>query len=544
MDERTGVDSGSKRDRSWLYVLLICGCILLVPIVIILWLFLPFNTEPPSVSKYAGSEYYKAIQTINELSFKKPEYKNNYEKYFSEKSDYTDCTFVQYNNDHSYFFDSDDQMHTVVEADFIKKSDKHIFYMDSGTLKAFSIGGENSELVGSYCAADIGSDDRRYDEYEFLLSSDSNTITVITARGEGMNDRYTDLILLDVSDPANITYKKTVSLRGSYMTSRNINGAILILSMFSVDSNPDFADVKNYIPYIDNGKGIQYVSPDNICILPEREQESACFITAYMLEEGTLDTVDSYAFLGYLSDPVLSDIIHCTDTGIYIAAPCPEAKTEIVRVSYSEEGFEYDGSVSVKGNVLSQYSMDEDEDHMQVITANDIYSESENIYCIDLDTCQLTSLKDDASPAHANSFVEFTDDYLIRFSRSSGERYSDSKSVVEICKRTDREIVSVCKYEIKEYIPFNYYKNYKSFFIDRENRLIGFGSGIYYDEDHGNNEPTYPYILLHFDNNELHEVVYETLNDSIFYGRIVYADGYVYMLGHDEFKVAKVEMPE
>ena len=42
-------------------------------------LFVPYDTTPPDVSMYAGSDYYTLIQRLNEATYNKPDYKNNFE---------------------------------------------------------------------------------------------------------------------------------------------------------------------------------------------------------------------------------------------------------------------------------------------------------------------------------------------------------------------------------------------------------------------------------------------------------------------------------
>ena len=69
-----------KPQRKRLIVSVIAACACFALLFSNLWLFVPFNTSPPDVSRYKGSEYYGLIQKLNELTFEKPKYKNNAEK--------------------------------------------------------------------------------------------------------------------------------------------------------------------------------------------------------------------------------------------------------------------------------------------------------------------------------------------------------------------------------------------------------------------------------------------------------------------------------
>ena len=42
-------------------------------------LFVPYRTTPPSVLRYSRSQYYTVIQRLNEVTYQKPKYKNNFQ---------------------------------------------------------------------------------------------------------------------------------------------------------------------------------------------------------------------------------------------------------------------------------------------------------------------------------------------------------------------------------------------------------------------------------------------------------------------------------
>ena len=46
------------------------------------WLLVPYNTDPPEVSKYADSEYYELIKKLNTVTYQKPRYDNNLDMIF------------------------------------------------------------------------------------------------------------------------------------------------------------------------------------------------------------------------------------------------------------------------------------------------------------------------------------------------------------------------------------------------------------------------------------------------------------------------------
>ena len=54
-----------------------CFCLIVTTA---LYLFIPFSTAAPDVSSYSESEYYSVIVKLNALTYKKPKYKNNFDK--------------------------------------------------------------------------------------------------------------------------------------------------------------------------------------------------------------------------------------------------------------------------------------------------------------------------------------------------------------------------------------------------------------------------------------------------------------------------------
>ena len=93
---------------------------------------------------------------------------------------------------------------------------------------------------------------------------------------------------------------------------------------------------------------------------------------------------------------------------------------------------------------------------------------------------------------------------------------------------------SVCSYEIKN---GSYSQNYKSYYINRDMDLFGFG---YYDYDKHYGAGRNNYVLLLFANGELLELVNTPINGQPENMRSVYIDGYLYILAENDFKVVKI----
>ena len=127
--------------------------LLAVVIVANVFLFMPYDHNPPSVDEYANNEYYPIIKKLNQLTYTPPKYKNLFE-YIKDSLENIDIGFVKEdvagdapmdnmapmpganapssnlkNENGVYEEVTDNQVSGVTEADRIKRSDKYIYYL-------------------------------------------------------------------------------------------------------------------------------------------------------------------------------------------------------------------------------------------------------------------------------------------------------------------------------------------------------------------------------------------------------------------------------
>jgi len=273
--------------------------------------------------------------------------------------------------------------------------------------------------------------------------------------------------------------------------------------------------------------------------------------------------------------------------------------TEISCLSYGGDGFERKGDVTVRGYVKDQWSMDEYEGILRVFTTTNATTIREHtynngsvsaeilqtatgvsnasLYCIDLSTFEVAasvidfappreeiqSVRFDGETAYVCTSIEMSDPvfffdlsdlgnitykdtgtiegfstslinlgggYLLGIGR--GDSWSSFK--VEVYEETEDGVRSVCAYELE---GADYSTEYKSYYVDRQNQLVGIGI---YDNSYRDRNEQSRYILLLFDGYELVELVNVHLDGEPANMRGVYIDGYMYMFGRSDFKVEKV----
>ncbi len=406
-----------KRRRRWLAPALAASCAALAITASSLYLFLPYDTSMPDVSRYASNEYYPVIQKLNEYTYEKPKYANNFQKItagiggiFDRKNGASgdmfpsdDAAFPpaadapqqgpdgdvgEADGSQHYNEITDNQVAGVTESDRIKRSDKYIYYFWANELRVYSFGGGEVELAGSYEMSfgdKIGVD---YNRAEFYLSNDCSTVTVVCPYNiyDG-DDRgaYVGVRSLDVTNPANITQKASFSITGGYGSSRMTGGSLLLITEFAFYKNAiDFDRPETYVPRYDTGDGLTLIEGDGI-VCPENLTSSR-YTQITKLDEKTLAYDGSAAYLSY------SNEAYVTENRVYLTCGYTDrekqddgivkytAKTTISCVEYGGDNFNILKGTEVEGRVKDRFSLDEYDGKLRVVTTTNTYYQREYNY--------------------------------------------------------------------------------------------------------------------------------------------------------------------
>ncbi len=599
----------------------VAACLSLAIISAGLWLFVPFNAQPPSVDKYKDSEYYDIIKAINSVTYKKPSHENNFERLFSgfgaakeqamvgadylasyatgslqfseEVASKNELLYdVAYDDvldgdGESYKEVTDNQVKGITEADRIKRSDKYIYYMHDTSIQVFAIAEEATKEIARFDIKNSG--DVHYtinDCYELYLSEDCDTLTVIAPYYGKDANMYVEVISLDVSQPEKgIPQKNSVTVTGSYLSSRMTDGKLLLVSIFNVKNTPDFSKPEEFIPQIETDDGSECIAAADIVCADK--VTNARYTVILKLDEKTLDVEGEAAFLSY------SNAMYVSEENVFVTSQYTTSKsgdgvydryrvamTEIGVLSYGDV-FEHKGAVSVEGNVLNQYSLDQYGDILRVVTTTradgekmsgmdaimSIGATNASLWCIDLNTMTVVtsverfapegeavrSVRFDGNNAYvctsvelsdpvfffdltdldnitvkdtgtiegfSSSLINFGDGYLLGIGRGS----SWNTLKLEIYREGETGVESVCVYESQ---ATGYSTDYKSYFIDRENSIVGLSVSR---SDAG-------YVVIHFDGKLLREVISQPLDGILDNKRGALIDGYYYMFGQEQFAV-------
>ena len=386
-DERTqAVQKKLRVRRNRRRAAALLACILCVSVFSAV-LFVPYDTTPPDVTMYAGSDYYEIIQLLSAYNFNPPTYKNNFEKWSHSLQknlamgeflvggtgmDLMEPSDMPELNADTATEITDHQVAGVYEGDLIKRTESHIFYLKFNKLEIYNIAGKASQCVGTWEIPEY-SENLIY-EREMYLSDDGKTATLILGRSGSLGDMGScvRVLSLDTSDPENVTLRKEFCITGAPLSSRMVNGKLLLMTQYTMDYQPDYEDPSTYVPMVGTPENMTPIPAGDI-IVPDR-MDSRRYTVVTMLEEASLEMVDTGAFLCYSPELYVSpERIYATrgyTESVELEDDITQTRnmTEITCMSYGEDGLTGLGTFSLEGTVLNQYSMDEHEGIFRVVT--------------------------------------------------------------------------------------------------------------------------------------------------------------------------------
>lgn len=434
------------------------------------------------------------------------------------------------------------------------------------------------------------------DEWELFLSSDCKTATVVAPYYSYENKEVTVALLsLNVEAPEAIVPQSSFTVSGNYLSSRKTENGLLLFTQFYLVGDVDFDKKETYLPKINRGNGEEFLSADSI-FSPDA-LSSLSYTVVLKLDENGLALEGASAFLSYSSEVyVSSKNIYALRSYTEIADKDgireSKVKTEISCLSF-EDGFVHKGSFSVDGRVGDRYSLDEHEGILRVFTT---LSESRHSVKEDTNGNTSLGVGMSASSTNAALYLVSLEDFsvvnkverfapdgeTVRSARFEGDNayvctsielkdpvfffdlsdlenitYKETGTIegfstslidfgeglllgigvgsfdsvkLEMYRESENGVLPFASYEIEE---ADYSTDYKAYYIDRENRIVGLG--IF---DYRTNESYY--LVLLFDGYELHELAKLSVTGSNDVMRGVYIDGCFYAFGENGYAVEKI----
>jgi len=378
---------------------IIAACFSLLIVSSCLWLFLPYSMEiPEEIEALKGSEYYDLYLDLllNEKN-NNGEPKNNYEKHIEPKvfqyyktlhkdeqqhSDYAGddiSDLVGASVGSSYVEVTDNQFEGMIEPDLIKRTDTHIFYLgNDDVIYCYSIDGDKSKCCGVY----EGFKNRGYgySTLNFFLTEDCKSLIVVDSTKDSLR-----LVVIDVSDPANMKETDVIDVGDASYVSAGINNGKLIFAYRQ--RIPDLYDgglwntKPNSVNVFRSGRLVDTVNFGCEDIVKADVLQEASFMFFLQIDIESLTVEDGiillYDWLNHsltITEEYIISASRYTVCDEKIINTYPSltlrSRTCISVLNYGEEGFDFCGSHDFDGTIVSRYAIDMDENVLRVVTTS------------------------------------------------------------------------------------------------------------------------------------------------------------------------------
>lgn len=334
------------------------------------------NSDSRLVGIYQAQNEEDIIEALNKASYYNTYSEDNAIDIDSTVIEITDAKFESLgssnidSSEKDDFSDTNNQVASVQEADIVKTDGEYIYYF-SNTAKRLNIIHANdgkTTLTSSVYLPQCNAS-------EMLIVDEK--ICIITRKKQSVESIY-----INISDKGWPKIERTLSQDGAYVTSRCINGSILVIS--------NYVNSEEKLPLI-NEKTISY----DCCWIAESPcYNSMTIATLYNVKEEKSDFDSVISVLG------ASNVIYVSETSIYLTGNRFNERTSlgyltqtnIFRISIDKSNLEMKASCTLNGVLNNQFSLDEKDGVLRVAAYFCEYSikgkrilEANRVYCFDSD---------------------------------------------------------------------------------------------------------------------------------------------------------------
>ena len=574
-----------------------------------LFLFLPVNNNGINTAAYKDSEYHSLIESLEpyRASATALPYDNNFELIGMLVKSLFTFTFMggtMYPDalppmeeegamNGEYVETTDNQVAGVIEGDIIKTTTTHLFQYSYGNLMIFKLDGENTERTAIFNIRKKF-DAKNYNEAEMYLTSDGKTVIIVLDYITSDHKAKVGALFIDVSDPANPYLKGALSIDGDYNTSRLVGDKLLLMSeyYFSI-KDVDYDDPSTYVPTVTRDGVDSLLTMDEI-LAPNGINASRYTVVA-AIDINSREITGANGLLNFTNS------VYVSENNVYVTRNYSETRegdgntkiseqmTDIAVLGYTEDGLDR-RVVTLAGTVLDQYSMDELDGYLRVVTSTnklDYVSSgmlstpaktirSASLYIVDLESCatiatvenfapegeEVASVRFDGDKLYVCTAIimNFSDPvFFFDLSDYSNITYTDTGIIdgystslinlgdgfllgigrvdwrtnkVEVYEEQAGQVVSVAEFVFDG----EYSENYKDYLVNREENLFGFV--VFGDSKYRNQ-----YILLQFDGYDLNVVTHV---DHVYYSgnvRGILRGDYLYVVDDGGIVIVDLSIP-
>ncbi len=287
------------------------------------------------------------------------------------------------------FSDTNLQVAGVQEADIVKTDGRYIYALKAGegTVTIVAVNDGNPEVTSVITLPQF-EDHKRFTPGLMYIRGDRLIVLgdlatpYVFENGNAFLYGWrathdTMAIVYDLSDRSSPVLLDTLSQSGSLVDSRMIGNVLYLVSEYTVRTTPVKEDPTTYIPMTSVGDECYTVAPGDICIPQEPAKRSGyTVVSGYTVDEPAI--VSTKSLLGR------TGTVYCSENNLYLTAHTSESVEEIVdgavtayshtycsdisRFSLDNGTVELTASARIPGHLLNQFSLDEYDGYLRVVT--------------------------------------------------------------------------------------------------------------------------------------------------------------------------------
>ncbi len=361
----------------------------------------------------------------------------------------TSVTTNSSSTDSKDYSDTNNQIQGVQEADIVKTDGNYIYSLSvqEKELRIVKIEGNEMQLTSSLS---IGSESVN----EMLLTGDK--LCIIGTNSSKKQYTQTVCHYYDISDKSAPKLSVTLTQDGWYNSSRSIGNKIYVITTFQkLETN--YLNAKSTVIPTVNGAEIP---AEDIWLPDEAASASFTILTSYDTVSGDGNFSDAISVLG------VSNNIFSAKENLYLTATRSASESDeminggyssvntcIFRIPLTEDNIDVNGSACIPGNVLNQFSMNENDGCLSVATNIQITNKSADgksvsfsgqqvnrVYCLDKDM-NVSGVSADMGINESIKSVRYIGNiaYVVTF------RQTDPLYAVDLNNRTNPTVLSELK---------------------------------------------------------------------------------------------------
>lgn len=321
--------------------------------------------------------------------------------------------------------DTNLQVAGVQEADIVKTDGRYIYALSKAMLTIVEV--DNGKLSK---VAELALEQNGYAESMYITDN-----RLVVERGDvkiGDTVWNTFVEVYDITDRTAPRLLNDFGQSGYRVTSRMVGDVLYTVSEYSIYKTPAEDQITTYVPSVCVDDVVAPLAVKDILVC---SSDSA--VCTYMVVSG-FDTaavrqISQKSLLGY------GDIVYCNTENLYLAGythiETENSRinaTQLHRFSLNDGDIRLEATGTVEGSLLNQFSMDEYEGHLRLVTTKSgtIWKEdaatatvtatniatSQNLYVLD-DDLTIVGQIDDLAPGERVYSVRFTGDigYFVTF---------------------------------------------------------------------------------------------------------------------------------